>query len=62
MRELHIVLHDGTIAQFAPAEALLDTKEKVLVVMGDEGESIKFNWDYVVYYIDLPLEEAEEAE
>jgi hypothetical protein len=62
VRDLSIVLHDGTIAQFAPVEALLDTKEKLLIVMGDEGESIKFNWDYVVYYIDLPLEEAEEAE
>lgn len=60
MRHITVYLHDESLCQFDNAEAILDVSEGVLIVHGDDGEHITFNWAYVAFYISLPMEDTGE--
>ncbi|AEJ95440.1 hypothetical protein MICROWOLF_51 [Mycobacterium phage Microwolf] len=53
MKEITIVLRDGPMVH-VHGELALDASESSLLVYGDSGAHMNFNWDNVLYYAVAP--------
>jgi hypothetical protein len=56
MKQVTVSLIDGTSA-VGIGEAILDAREGVLIFLAENGTQIKFNWRYVLSYIEKDLDE-----
>lgn len=59
-QDVLVVFNDGSRVQFDGAEAMLDATEGVLILFGDDGAKITFNWNVIQYYFELPYETEED--